>query len=84
MAVIPTGRIEGELMKTGNLIRQKIARIAVGGRPRVLDLFAGCGGLSLGFHAEHFKITAAVKSIPMRQLRTGAISMGATRNTASP
>jgi DNA (cytosine-5)-methyltransferase 1 len=46
------------------LVRQKIARIAAGGRPRVLDLFAGCGGLSLGFHAADFKLAAAVEIDP--------------------
>lgn len=44
------------------LIHQKIARLAEGRRPRVLDLFAGCGGLSLGFHAAGFDIAAAVES----------------------
>jgi DNA (cytosine-5)-methyltransferase 1 len=47
-----------------HLIRQKIARIATGARPRVLDLFAGCGGLSLGFHAAGFKIAAALEIDP--------------------
>jgi DNA (cytosine-5)-methyltransferase 1 len=42
-------------------IRQKIARR---GRPRVLDLFAGCGGLSLGFLAGGFEIVAAVENDP--------------------
>jgi DNA (cytosine-5)-methyltransferase 1 len=42
-------------------IRQKIARIASGSSPRVLDLFSGCGGLSLGFHKAGFKIAAAVE-----------------------
>ena len=37
-------------MSGGKAIRQKIARLAAGGAPRVLDLFSGCGGLSLGFH----------------------------------
>jgi DNA (cytosine-5)-methyltransferase 1 len=45
-------------------IRQKIARIAAGGRPRVLDLFSGCGGLSLGFDAAGFKLAAAVEIDP--------------------
>ena len=45
-------------------IRQKLARIALGGKPRVLDLFAGCGGLSLGFHTAGFKIAAGVELDP--------------------
>jgi DNA (cytosine-5)-methyltransferase 1 len=48
----------------GNFIRQKLARLSAGGRPRVLDLFAGCGGLSLGFHRAGFQITAAVELDP--------------------
>lgn len=30
------------------------------GTPKVLDLFTGCGGLSLGFKQEGFQIIAAV------------------------
>jgi DNA (cytosine-5)-methyltransferase 1 len=52
------------MKNSSHLIRQKIARIAGGGRPRVLDLFAGCGGLSLGFQAGGFKIAAAVEIDP--------------------
>lgn len=45
-------------------IQQKIARLAAGGKPRVLDLFSGCGGISLGFKAAGFEIAAAIESDP--------------------
>lgn len=43
------------------LIRQKIQRLRAGAKPRVLDLFSGCGGISLGFQAAGYEITAAVE-----------------------
>lgn len=43
---------------------QKIARVRAGGKPRVLDLFAGCGGLSLGFHSVGYALRAAVEFDP--------------------
>ena len=43
------------------LIRQKINRLRAGKSPRVLDLFSGCGGISLGFKAVGFEIAAAVE-----------------------
>lgn len=52
-------------MSTKNqVIRQKIARIRAGEQPRVLDLFAGCGGISLGFTAAGFTVSAAVEFDP--------------------
>jgi DNA (cytosine-5)-methyltransferase 1 len=46
------------------VIRQKVQRLHAGGRPRVLDLFSGCGGISLGFQAAGYEIAAAVEYDP--------------------
>lgn len=51
-------------MTATRAIRQKIARLQSGEQPRVLDLFSGCGGLSLGFLAAGFEIRAAVEFDP--------------------
>lgn len=58
---------------TPQAVRQKIARLQAGGRPRVLDLFAGCGGLSLGFQSAGFEITAAIENDP-EAVRTHALN----------
>jgi DNA (cytosine-5)-methyltransferase 1 len=42
-------------------IARKLERLRTGKKPRVLDLFAGCGGISLGFQAAGFQIDAAIE-----------------------
>lgn len=44
-----------------SLVEKKHARILAGHAPRTLDLFAGCGGLSLGFDAAGFETIGAVE-----------------------
>jgi DNA (cytosine-5)-methyltransferase 1 len=50
------------------ILEQKLERIGRGEAPRVLDLFSGCGGISLGFHAAGYSITAAVEVDPVAAL----------------
>ena len=47
------------------LVARKLERIRAGGPPRVLDLFGGCGGFSLGFLRAGFEITAGVEFDPL-------------------
>ena len=64
---------------TDRVIQEKLSRLRTGGRPRVLDLFSGCGGLSLGFSTEGFEIAAAIESNP-----TAAAAYGANFHADDP
>ncbi|MYC67256.1 MAG: DNA cytosine methyltransferase [Acidobacteriia bacterium] len=61
------------------VISEKLSRLRNGARPRVLDLFSGCGGLSLGFNAAGFEITAAMENDP-----TAAASYSANFHADDP
>jgi DNA (cytosine-5)-methyltransferase 1 len=47
-------------------ILAKIKRIQAGKRPRLLDLFAGCGGMSLGFQAAGYTVLGGIEIDPIR------------------
>jgi len=57
---------------TDGILRDKLSRLQNGKPPRVLDLFAGCGGLSLGFRAAGFEIAAAIENDPIAAASYGA------------
>jgi DNA (cytosine-5)-methyltransferase 1 len=43
-------------------IKRKIARLRSGNQPRFMDLFAGCGGITLGFATAGYELVASVES----------------------
>lgn len=62
--VFPTAKAEPQakaILANKDHIREKRDRFRDGKKLRVLDLFSGCGGLSLGFHKAGFDIVAAVE-----------------------
>ena len=64
---------------TDNIIQEKVLRLRACARPRVLSLFSGCGGLSLGFDAAGFEIAAAIENNP-----TAAASYGTNFHEGDP
>ena len=64
---------------TDRVIRDKLTRIRGGAEPRTLDVFAGCGGLSLGFKAAGFQIDGAIEVCP-----TAAATYGKNLHPGDP
>src|SRR5437764_2124291 len=48
--------------KVDPVIRRKLRRLRGGSPPRFMDLFGGCGGITLGFVTAGFEIVASVES----------------------
>src|SRR5580658_5384562 len=49
-------------------LMRKLERLAEGGKPRVLDLFSGAGGISLGFQRAGFQIDGSLEIEPLPAL----------------
>jgi DNA (cytosine-5)-methyltransferase 1 len=45
-------------------IASKLKRLRSGAKPTVIDLFSGCGGMSLGFHRAGFDVLAGLDKDP--------------------
>ena len=71
-------------------VTRRLRRLALGGRPRVLDLFAGCGGLSLGLARAGFEPVAGVEKDALaaasyaRNLHGGCQRHGRSRDITRP
>lgn len=54
--------------------QEKISRLGAGGCIRNLDLFSGCGGIALGFHAAGFKTIGSIE-LDLHASRTFAANL---------
>lgn len=49
------------MLSDSQVVRDKLQRLALGYKPRVLELCSGCGGLSLGLKAAGFELSAHIE-----------------------
>lgn len=75
-------RKEGALTDFESVIRTKISRLRGGEPPRLMDLFAGCGGLTLGFVTAGFEPVASVEIDPFAAMSHG-LNFGALHRKGS-
>lgn len=68
-------------MAVSKAIKKKIARVKAGSPPRFMDLFAGCGGISLGFATAGFELIASVELDPWAAESHGANFAGVSHGT---
>lgn len=65
-AVALVARYQGAMTVPTAPIAKKLRRLEAGEAPRVVDLFSGCGGMSLGFQAAGYEILAGIELEPVR------------------
>ena len=63
-------------------IRRKIKRLKGGSPPRFMDLFGGCGGITLGFVTAGFELVASVESDNWAAASHGANFSAFSRGTS--
>ena len=66
------------------LHQAKANRLKAGNAPRVVDLFSGCGGISLGFQSAGFEITAALEVDPSAARSHGTNFHGGSEKFCQP
>jgi DNA (cytosine-5)-methyltransferase 1 len=68
-------------MAVSKAIQRKISRLRSGNPPRFMDLFSGCGGISLGFATAGFELVASVEMDPWAAESHGANFAGISHGT---